>query len=128
MIVILRVLKLFTYLETRDMAKINPQEWTLTTGRRESVYLIDWRTASFEGVVPSPEGTFGEARFDDAIVTYVEWHDGTILTEAEMDEVQERFGDHVRERAAHAYVPSDHESMLEWADEHWTEQFGNPLM
>ena len=88
---------------------------TLTTGN-------DIRTINpitIEDIVPSPMGTFGEARFDDAILIEAEWDDGSEVTEGELDEIHERFRDWVMEWAVAAYVPSIDECYAEMVDERW---------
>lgn len=74
---------------------------------------------TIEDIVPSPIGTFGEARFDNAVLVEAEWDDGSEVTESELDEIHERFHNWVQEWAAESYVPNAEESHLEWEDERW---------
>jgi hypothetical protein len=74
---------------------------------------------TIEDVVPSPIGTFGEARFNDAILVEAEWDDGSKVTDDELEEINKRFHDWVIGFAEESYVPSEEESYLEWDDERW---------
>lgn len=87
----------------------------LTTGND----INDIHTIAFEGVVPSPIGTFGEARFDDAILTEAEWQDGSEVTDHELDEIHFHFREWVREWAAEDYEESADEAYARMADERW---------
>ncbi len=88
---------------------------TLTTGND----INDIHPISFEGVVPSPIGTFGEARFDEAVLIEAEWLDGSEVTENELDEIHQHFHEWVVEWAVEDYEESASEAYARMVDERW---------
>ena len=101
----------FTLFE-RDATMTNTK---LTTGND----INEIHAITFEGVVPSPIGTFGEARFDDAVLMEAEWADGSEVTENELDEIHQHFHDWVMEWAAEDYEESADEAYARMVDERW---------